>query len=39
MPYQVLFTEDAERSLEDLHHLPAGHGGIQAAERFLLATE
>ncbi|MBB4402989.1 MULTISPECIES: type II toxin-antitoxin system RelE/ParE family toxin [Rhizobium/Agrobacterium group] len=35
MPYQVLFTEDAERDLEDLYRFLAARGGVQIAERIL----
>lgn len=35
MPYQVLFTEDAERDLEDLYRFLASRDGIETAERIL----
>ncbi|WP_114836215.1 type II toxin-antitoxin system RelE/ParE family toxin (plasmid) [Agrobacterium tumefaciens] len=35
MPYQVLFTEDAERDLEDRYRFLAARDGIQTAERIL----
>lgn len=35
MPYQVLFTEDAERDIEDLYRFLASRDGIQTAERIL----
>lgn len=35
MPYRVLFTEDAERDIEDLYRFIAGRDGVEAAERIL----
>lgn len=35
MPYQVLFTEDAEQDLEDLYRFLASRDGVQTAERIL----
>ncbi|QTG17011.1 type II toxin-antitoxin system RelE/ParE family toxin (plasmid) [Agrobacterium tumefaciens] len=35
MPYQVLFTEDAEQDIEDLYRFLATRDGIQTAERIL----
>lgn len=35
MPYQILFSEDAERDLEDLYRFLASRDGVQIAERIL----
>ncbi|TKV70725.1 type II toxin-antitoxin system RelE/ParE family toxin [Rhizobium sp. AU243] len=39
MLYQVLFTDDAERDLEDLYRFLAGRDGVQIAERILSEIE
>lgn len=39
MPYRVLFTEDAERDIEDLYRFLAGCDGIETAERVLEELE
>jgi len=39
MPYRVLFAEDAERDIEDLHRFIAGRDGAETAERILTDIE
>ncbi|NKN08336.1 type II toxin-antitoxin system RelE/ParE family toxin [Rhizobium laguerreae] len=39
MPYRVLFSEDAERDIEDLYRFIAGREGAETAERILTDIE
>ncbi|PDS76622.1 type II toxin-antitoxin system RelE/ParE family toxin [Rhizobium sp. L43] len=39
MPYRVLFTEDAERDIEDLYRFIASRDGTETAERILTEIE